>query len=81
MTPALKSNITGRRRTTTAPLAPKQAADMRAAFTTQPAREVINTSFNLPVELHQHLKRLAFERDTSMKELIVEAVEAAYPLP
>ena len=29
----------------------------------------------------EKMTRLAFERDTSMKDLIVEAVEATYPLP
>ena len=81
-TPRKPSTVAGRRRPKgEAQPAARPAGDMRAAYTVRPQREVVNTTFNLPVELHQHLKRLAFERDTSMKDLIVEAVEATYPLP
>lgn len=76
-----KSTVKGRRRAAASTPQLAEAGDMRAAYTVRPQREVVNTSFNLPVELHQHLKRLAFERGTSMKDLIVEAVEATYPLP
>lgn len=63
-----------RRRATAAP-----APDMRAAFTASPGVEVKNTSIDLPVELHKRLRRKALEDGTSMKALIIEAIEAAHP--
>lgn len=67
--PAIK-----RRRASTTP-----APDMRAAFTTAPGGEVKNTSIDLPVELHKRLRVKALQDDTSMKALIIEALETAYP--
>ena len=67
--PAIK-----RRRASTAP-----APDMRAAFTAAPGGEVKNTSIALPVELHKRLRVKALQDDTSMKALIIEALETVYP--
>lgn len=72
--PAIK-----RRRASTAPAAEAPAPDMRAAFTATPGGEVKNTSIDLPVELHKRLRRKALEEGTSMKALIIEAIEAAHP--
>jgi len=52
---------------------------MRAAFTAAPGGEVKNTSIDLPVELHKRLRVKALQDDTSMKALIIEALETAYP--
>lgn len=72
--PAIK-----RRRASGAPAVEAPAPDMRAAFTAAPGGEVKNTSIDLPVELHKRLRRRALEEGTSMKALIIEAIEAANP--
>ncbi|QQE48231.1 hypothetical protein I6H91_08755 [Micrococcus luteus] len=65
-----------KRRTTTEP---RPTPDMAAAFPDRTRPQVKNTSFNLPIELHERLRVLAFQQNTTMKDLIVEAVEKAYP--
>lgn len=55
--------------------------DMRAAFQDRSRPEVINTSFNFPRDFHDHMRRLAFERGVSMKEVIMESVQAQHPMP
>lgn len=57
----------------------RTAPDMTAAFLDRTRPQVKNTSFNLPIELHERLRVLAFQRNTTMKDLIVEAVEKTYP--
>ena len=54
---------------------------MRAAFQDRSRPEVVNTSFNFPRDFHEHMRRLAFERGVSMKDLIIEAVQAKHPMP
>ncbi|MCV7490020.1 hypothetical protein M3C70_010090 [Micrococcus luteus] len=77
-TPRKPSTVAGRRR-------PKgearPAGDMRAAFQDRSRPEVVNTSFNFPRDFHEHMRRLAFERGVSMKDLIIEAVQAKHPMP
>lgn len=72
--PAIK-----RRRASAAPATEAPAPDMRAAFTATPGGEVKNTSIDLPVELHKRLRVRALQDDTTMKALIIEALETVYP--
>ena len=53
--------------------------DLRKATTAAPGGEVKNTSIDLPVELHKRLRVKALQDDTSMKALIIEALETVYP--
>lgn len=74
------STVGGRRRPKTEQ--PQTApGDMRAAFQDRSRPEVINTSFNFPRDFHEHMRRLAFERGVSMKEVIMESVQAQHPMP
>lgn len=83
MTTARKpSTVAGRRRPKgEAQPAAQPAGDMRAAFQDRSRPEVVNTSFNFPRDFHEHMRRLAFERGVSMKDLIIEAVQAKHPMP
>ena len=81
-TPRKPSTVAGRRRPTgEAQPAARPAGDMRAAFQDRSRPEVVNTSFNFPRDFHEHMRRLAFERGVSMKDLIIEAVQAKHPMP
>ena len=81
-TPRKPSTVAGRRRPKgeTQPAA-RPAGDMRAAFQDRSRPEVVNTSFNFPRDFHEHMRRVAFERGVSMKDLIIEAVQAKHPMP
>lgn len=76
-----KSTVKGRRRTAASTPQLAEAGDMRAAYTVRPQREVVNTSFNFPRDFHEHMRRIAFERGVSMKDIIIEAVQAQHPMP
>ena len=76
-----KSTVQGRRRTAASTPQLAEAGDMRAAFQDRSRPEVVNTSFNFPRDFHEHMRRLAFERGVSMKDLIIEAVQAKHPMP
>lgn len=81
-TPRKPSTVGGRRRPKEdAQPAARPAGDMRAAFQDRSRPEVVNTSFNFPRDFHEHMRRLAFERGVSMKDLIIEAVQAKHPMP
>ena len=81
-TPRKPSTVAGRRRPKgEAQPAARSAGDMRAAFQDRSRPEVVNTSFNFPRDFHEHMRRLAFERGVSMKDLIIEAVQAKHPMP
>ena len=74
------STVGGRRRPK--PEQPQTVpGDMRAAFQDRSRPEVVNTSFNFPRDFHEHMRRVAFERGVSMKDLIIEAVQARHPMP
>ena len=80
-TPRKPSTVAGRRRPKgEAQPAARPAGDMRAAFQDRSRPEVVNTSFNFPRDFHEHMRRLAFERGVSMKDLIIEAVQAKHPM-
>ena len=76
-----KSTVKGRRRAAASTPQLAEAGDMRAAYTVRPQREVVNTSFNFPRDFHEHMRRIAFERGVSMKDIIIEAVQAQHPMP
>lgn len=76
-----KSTVKGRRRAAASTSQLAEAGDMRAAYTVRPQREVVNTSFNFPRDFHEHMRRVAFERGVSMKDIIIEAVQAQHPMP
>ncbi|CAM3863464.1 hypothetical protein E4A47_10325 [Micrococcus flavus] len=76
------STVGGRRRPKTdQPQTARPAGDMRAAFQDRSRPQVVNTSFNFPRDFHEHMRRLAFERGVSMKDIIIEAVQAQHPMP
>lgn len=57
----------------------RPAPDMSAAFPTRASGGVKNTSIDLPLEMHERLRVLAFTEHTTMKQLILSALEKAYP--
>lgn len=57
----------------------RPAPNLAKAFPAPSVGEVKNTSIDLPVELHERLRLLAFTERTSMKQLIIDALEATYP--
>ena len=76
------STVGGRRRSKAdQPQTARPAGDMRAAFQDRSRPQVVNTSFNFPRDFHEHMRRLAFERGVSMKDIIIEAVQAQHPMP
>ena len=57
----------------------RPAPDMSAAFPQRARQEVKNTSIDLPADLHERLRVLAFTEHTTMRQLIIDAIEKTYP--
>ncbi|MDY6056116.1 hypothetical protein [Micrococcus sp.] len=53
--------------------------NMSAAFPARSRQEVKNTSIDLPTDLHERLRFLAFTENTTMRQLIIDALEKTYP--
>lgn len=57
--------------------------DMSAAYRghTEAAPAIRKTTIELPAELHKRLMREKIDRDMSLKDLIIDALEQTYPEP
>lgn len=62
--------------------AAERTANMSAAYNRRPAAgPVRKTTIELPTDLYKRLMREKVERDVSLKDLIIDALDKTYPNP